>query len=709
MFTEKQSQQTPYPFLDSIITNSWLKIAPFWPLESLVSVNPMLGFEKTNFQEALQQANVFFQSNIPSSLENLNRETIKWLQAYFDDTQATIQMPFKEDGLLHSVLKLIVHDSKFREHKLWLTEIQKRPTQDIINQCLHLTQISENEYQTYLTLLLTSLSGWSSYAKYQANYNQKPSLEKDYLALRLVFARALCTPLDILNWYRSNLNSSDIQSTYSHIEKEEKHYQDALVKQLRLPAIKAHKTKIKAQVIFCIDVRSEPFRRALESTKKYKTYGFAGFFGVPISVKDSITGESFAACPVLIEPKKQVTNHCASNEKFKKSYENLSLWKSIYHFSKNTFTSPFSLAEALGINSGISIVVKNFFPSFHNYFYKDFTKSKNKSNTPDIRSIDLESQHAYALNFLKSINLTDSFASTVILCSHSSTTENNPLATSLNCGACGGREGITNAKVLASILNQPKIRELLKQDNIEIPSQTTFIAANHNTTTDEVDFFNANKNIKEIKKDFVFAQEKNIAFRMKQLQHKNKDIQHAKQISENWSEVRPEWGLARNAAFIIGPRDSTAHINFEGRAFLHSYDADKDANGTYLEQILTAPVIVAQWINSQYLFSTLDNCAFGAGSKVTSNITGKIGLMQGNASDLMTGISLQSVYSSDTKKYHRPIRLTVVTYAKPEIVLSIIEKHENLLSLVKNQWIHLMCKDTSKIVQLNSLLKWKPL
>ena len=77
--------------------------------------------------------------------------------------------------------------------------------------------------------------------------------------------------------------------------------------------------------------------------------------------------------------------------------------------------------------------------------------------------------------------------------------------------------------------------------------------------------------------------------------------------------------------------------------------------------------------NSQYLFSTLDNVAYGAGSKITKNITGKIGIMQGNASDLMSGLPLQSVYRSDKEAYHETVRLMTIVYAPSGFIDKIIE------------------------------------
>jgi uncharacterized protein len=172
--------------------------------------------------------------------------------------------------------------------------------------------------------------------------------------------------------------------------------------------------------------------------------------------------------------------------------------------------------------------------------------------------------------------------------------------------------------------------------------------------------------------------------------------------------VRPEWGLARNAAFIVGLRIQTQNINLEGRTFLHSYDWKQDEDGTSLTTILTAPMVVAQWINTQYLFSTLDNVAFGGGSKITKNITGKIGIMQGNASDLMHGLPLQSVFKTDHEPYHEPLRLMTIVYAPPLFIDRIISQQGILQRLFGNGWVHLLCIDPTegKTYYLQRDLKW---
>ena len=163
--------------------------------------------------------------------------------------------------------------------------------------------------------------------------------------------------------------------------------------------------------------------------------------------------------------------------------------------------------------------------------------------------------------------------------------------------------------------------------------------------------------------------------------------------SQDWAQPRPEWGLARNASLIIGPRSITEGINLNARSFLHSYDYTQDQDGSLLAAIIGGPIVVAQWINAQYLFSTLDNTAFGGGSKVTANISGKVGCMQGNASDLMHGLSLQSVYETDSKAYHELVRLTVVIYAPKSFARPLIEKNEKVSELIRNKWIHIIYKE----------------
>ncbi|OYV54027.1 MAG: hypothetical protein B7X00_01760, partial [Legionella sp. 21-45-4] len=145
-----------------------------------------------------------------------------------------------------------------------------------------------------------------------------------------------------------------------------------------------------------------------------------------------------------------------------------------------------------------------------------------------------------------------------------------------------------------------------------------------------------------------------------------------------------------------------------GRCFLHSYSWEQDTDGDLLETILTAPMVVAEWINMQYLFSTVDNVSFGSGSKITHNIVGKLGVMQGNASDLMHGLPLQSVKSSDGVDFHQPQRLLTVIYAPKKRVEGIIQKQDILQRLFYNGWVNLVVIDPTqnKAYQLGRTRGW---
>ena len=305
------------------------------------------------------------------------------------------------------------------------------------------------------------------------------------------------------------------------------------------------------------------------------------------------------------------------------------------------------------------------------------------------------------------MGLTHHFAPVVVFCGHGSTTNNNAYATALDCGACGGRHGASNARILASILNKAEVKAQLAKNGVMIPEATRFIAAEHNTTTDEVALYGDVP--EKIKTDLEKARTTNSKVRLVQMQVSDGDAHKTWLRSQDWAQVRPEWGLARNAAFIVAPRDITKEINLEGRCFLHSYDYTQDPEGSSLTVILTAPMVVAEWINTQYFFSTVDNVAYGGGSKITKNITGKIGIMQGNASDLMTGLPLQSVYSSDTQAYHEPQRLMCVVYAPRMMIDSIVQAQPVLQKLFGNGWVQLACiePDSRKTYFLGRDLKWQ--
>lgn len=164
--------------------------------------------------------------------------------------------------------------------------------------------------------------------------------------------------------------------------------------------------------------------------------------------------------------------------------------------------------------------------------------------------------------------------------------------------------------------------------------------------------------------------------------------------SSDWAETRPEWGLASNAAFIIGPRTLTQNLNLNGRCFLNTYDWQTDPNGEALAAIMQGPMVVTQWINNHYYFASVDNNVFGSGTKVTQNVVGKFGVVQGNGGDLKPGLPLQSLNVDDHRYYHQPLRLTVLIHAPLRNVQTILSNHRDTLGrLFENEWLHLNVMD----------------
>ena len=176
--------------------------------------------------------------------------------------------------------------------------------------------------------------------------------------------------------------------------------------------------------------------------------------------------------------------------------------------------------------------------------------------------------------------------------------------------------------------------------------------------------------------------------------------------SRDWSEVRPEWGLAGNAAFIVAPRSRTAGLDLGGRAFMHSYDHRQDGDLKVLELIMTAPMVVTNWINLQYYASAVDNRAFGSGNKVIHNVVGQLGVYLGNGGDLMTGLPWQSVHDGNQYQ-HEPMRLLVVIEAPRDAVGQIIDRHPTVRDLVTNGWMSLVALDNEHFFRWTAEGAWK--
>jgi len=469
-----------------------------------------------------------------------------------------------------------------------------------------------------------------------------------------------------------------------------------------------------AQMIFCIDVRSEPFRRNLESIGNYETYGFAGFFGIPISFCSYDKHHFTAQCPAIIHPK-HVVREVIRDGQDKKTNKNenvekvLELINNTFKSMKNHFVAPFAAVEAFGWFFGWHLIERTFFPGVYRKLSKPL---KNILVSPlnteiminqDNANLDLseEKQITYIEDALRTIGLTENFARLILVVGHASLSDNNPYEAALNCGACGGNSGEPNSRLFTKIANNQKIRQKLKTNGINIPDNTRFVSALHNTATDEIQIYDIEdipeaylKELNALKLDLERAAVINNVERCKKLPGTNKNYtpkQAKKEVirrSGDWSETRPEWGLSGNASFIIGRRDLTLNVNLNGRTFLNSYDYTKDPEGAFLQGIMMGPLIVGQWINAEHYFSTTDPEIFGSGNKIYHNIVGNVGVMSGPQSDLRVGLPLQTTTIGEIN-FHEPLRLCVFVEAPRKIIQDIINRQASLKSLCQNEWIHL--------------------
>lgn len=317
----------------------------------------------------------------------------------------------------------------------------------------------------------------------------------------------------------------------------------------------------------------------------------------------------------------------------------------------------------------------------------------------------LEEQTRFVLLALQSIGLHEEFSRFILLVGHGSSSENNPYESALDCGACGGSHGLVSARVIAQMANKAEVRQRLRAKGIDIPRDAWFIPAFHNTTTDDIELHDLALlppthlvYLDRLRKGLVTAARLCAQERLPTLQDQpvsydaSEALHGTRRNAMDWSQVRPEWGLSGNAYFVIGRRSLTQQRSLDGRAFLHSYDYRLDPKRRLLENILTGPLVVGQWINMEHYFSTVDNERFGSGSKVYHNVAGRFGVMTGNYSDLRTGLPSQTVLKGG-KPYHQPMRLITVIEAPFSMATSAIDNVVAIKRLVRNEWIRVLIID----------------
>ena len=571
-----------------------------------------------------------------------------------------------------------------------------------------------------------------------------------------------------------------------------------------------HAIRPQAQAVFCIDVRSESFRRHLEAVGDYDTFGFAGFFTVFIRYRALESHHEIDQFPVIMKAKNAVrevprTYHGQLLSRHRAGARLLHAGHTLLHDLKENVVTPYVMVESLGWFYSLPLIGKTVFTDW----YRNWTARLRRTFVPPVAtavtvdklsrdeveemlaaeqrsiirrglqerfgdrdlnlsldrleflrkraldewgdepgagrhppkgSLSAEEETAfvqalrdhYRINqggvfarmeritrigftpgeqaftvetALRMMGMIRNFSRLVLFCGHGSTSDNNPFEAALDCGACGGNVGKPNARVLAAMANKPHVRDALAKNGIAIPQDTYFIAGQHDTTTDEPQFFDLEdlphthrKDLLRLNRDLEEAGFRNSRERCARFPEitspltPSKAAREVRRRSGDWSQVRPEWGLSGNAAFIIGRRELTRGIDLGGRAFLHSYDYREDPTGRLLEIVMTGPQIVGQWINMEHYFSTVDNDVYGSGSKIYHNVVGRFGIMSGPQSDLRVGLAWQTVMNGP-RPYHEPMRLFTLIEAPRERIGQIIRRHRLLQRLYDNEWVRLAALD----------------
>ncbi len=631
-------------------------------------------------------------------------EISKWCAVAFDENQTTWRSPWRQSGLFAAWRDAATHDRNpeafgLAGFRAFIGQLPADATATI-ECCLHLLEPRAIDPTDFLHRQLATISGWAGHAQYLAREDAlrgrtNPVL-RDLLAIRLAYDAALFNAFARDGVFRADwrnqqppANSPDLLDALVRWQLAyETGLQRSLASALAAQPSAQPSARPSAQAIFCIDVRSEVFRRHLEAAlPSAQTIGFAGFFGFPVAHRPADTGLAASRCPVLLVPPVETCDPLPADEASaaRLTRAEAGAWKAF----QNSATSCFSFVESAGLAFGAAL-----------------GRAQGSAGpacsrvAPDFKTASPETRANFAEGALRNMSLTKNFARLVLVCGHGSRSANNPYASGLDCGACGGHAGDVNARLAAATLNDPAVHSALAARGIVIPADTVFVGALHNTTTDDVTLFDLERipashtaDVAALRTALARAgaaarRDRAPSLGISATPPDRLDAA-VRARAADIAQVRPEWGLANNAALIAAPRSRTAALKLEGRTFLHDYDASADPENQVLTLILCAPVVVASWINLQYYASRVDPRRYGAGNKVLHNIAGGLGALEGNGGDLKVGLPLQSIHDGE-KFVHEPRRLTVFIDVAPERIDAVLAAQPAVRQLFDHGWIHLI-------------------
>ncbi len=619
--------------------------------------------------------------------------------------------------------------------------------------------LPEEVWADYLEAVLLTVNGWASWCAYLAwearlAGEEDPHL-RDLLAIRLAWGAILLECRDDaatrsafaalqVEWERAPQVLQKAEAAFLVDEVWQLAFEIGFQRQLARkllavapqPAAPAQASGPEVQAAFCIDVRSEAMRRALESIwPAVQTIGFAGFFGLPVAYTPLATEARRPQLPGLLAPALEVTDRVANTladfgpagnhlqALARRARLNRFAHAERWGAGKRWPQAAFSSVEAIGA-AHLGKLARWLRPAntARRSLDGDGLPPRYRAMCrPVLAGLALDARVDLCARVLHAMGLDRGLAPLVLLVGHGSQSANNAQAAALDCGACCGQSGEVNARVLARLLNEPDVQAGLRARAIAMPAGVAFVAALHNTTTDEIegldlDLLPAAARARWARLQPVLSQagdqvrrERAATLGLDPRSPHAALLEHMRRRANDGAQTRPEWGLAGNAAFVMAPRARSLGAVLDRRVFLHDYDASNDADGSVLELLMTAPMVVAHWINWQYHASTCDPDRLGSGNKVLHNVVGgRIGVFEGNGGDLRIGLARQSLHDG-TDWRHEPLRLTVVIDAPAAAIERVMARHPVVRQLLDNDWLHLWRFADDAGFERYSHGQWRPL